>query len=100
VVVGVNRYQEEGEAIPVAVFQPDETAVARQLERLAEVRRRRDPGRHKVAILALANAASAKAESPRTGVNLVGLIVEAVRARATLGEISAVLCDAFGKYRG
>ncbi|MDZ7282743.1 methylmalonyl-CoA mutase [Sphingomonas sanguinis] len=47
------------------------------------------------------SAADAAATSPAgggMGVNLLALAVEAARARATLGEISAALEDAFGRY--
>jgi len=90
VVVGVNRFADESE--PPALLTPDYSALAeRQQARLAEVKRRRDPARVTEALVAV--GAAARGSAP-----LVPPIIEAARARATLGEISDVLRQAWGEY--
>ena len=92
VLVGVNRFT-DGSEHPV-VAAPDYSALAsRQRARLAEARARRD-GKAVEAALGVLDTAAAGSEP------LVPPIVEAVRARATLGEISDVLRRRWGTYRG
>jgi methylmalonyl-CoA mutase N-terminal domain/subunit len=92
VVVGVNRFTDE-RAFAVAQA-PDYTALAaRQVARLAEARERRDAARWRETLDALDGAARANAP-------LMPGIVEAVRARATVGEISDVLRTVWGMFRG
>ncbi|HEX6088644.1 MAG TPA: methylmalonyl-CoA mutase family protein, partial [Gemmatimonadales bacterium] len=91
VVVGVNRFVDDEP--PPILPAPDYTALeTRQRERLAAVRARRDGGRVTAALEALAVAA--RGTSP-----LMPPILEAVRARATLGEISDTLRTTWGVYR-
>jgi methylmalonyl-CoA mutase len=93
VLVGVNRYRDEGEP-PVEVRVIDNRAVReRQAARLREVRARRNQAAVEAALGALTEAA-------RSGQgNLLALSVEAARRRATLGEISSALEAAFGRYQ-
>ncbi len=91
VIVGVNRYRLEDEA-HLDILQIDNDKVrAGQVARLEKVRSERDEA-----------AATAALDSLREGAkgdsNLLALAVEAARARATLGEISQALEDAFGRY--
>src|SRR5262249_5652997 len=91
--VGVNKYR-SGEAPAVELLDVDNTAVRdRQVERLERIRRLRDAGRVKSALAALTEAA----ESGKG--NLLALTIAAVRARATVGEISDALEAVFGRYR-
>jgi methylmalonyl-CoA mutase N-terminal domain/subunit len=91
VVVGVNRFT-DGQPVP-DVPRPDYGALAeRQRQRLAEVRRRRDSARVGETLGALRAAASASGP-------LMPSIIAAVRARATLGEISDELRAAWGVFR-
>ena len=91
VVVGVNRFTDDSP--PPAIETPDFSALeARQRARLAEVRRRRDSGGVHAALAAL--RAAAAGTTP-----LMPPIIEAVRARATLGEISDTLREVWGVYR-
>jgi methylmalonyl-CoA mutase N-terminal domain/subunit len=92
VVVGVNEYvtDESAPSLPA----PDYTSLAAaQRERVAAARRRRDAGGVKRALAEL-EAAAREAAAP-----LMEPIVAAVRARATLGEISDVLRRVWGEYR-
>ncbi|HXE58729.1 MAG TPA: methylmalonyl-CoA mutase family protein [Gemmatimonadales bacterium] len=91
VVVGVNRFTDE--APPPTIETPNFPALERrQKERLAEARRRRDGAAVRRALEALAGAAGGT--DP-----LMPPILEAVRARATLGEISDTLRGVWGTYR-
>ena len=91
VVVGVNEYV-TGEPIP-AIAAPDySTLAAQQRRRLAELRGKRDTGTVKRTLAALEGAAR-EASAP-----LMEPILDAVRARATLGEISDVFRATWGLY--
>ncbi len=90
VVVGLNAYQEE-EPEP-RIEQPAFPELeARQRARLDEIRRRRDGNGVRSALEGLRQAA-------RGEENLLPSIVGAVKLRATLGEISDALRDAWGEY--
>jgi methylmalonyl-CoA mutase, N-terminal domain len=92
VVVGVNQYASD-EPVP-SLPAPDYTALAEaQRARVKAARERRDKGRVRGALAELAAAARAAAAP------LMEPIVAAVRARATLGEISDVLRRVWGEYR-
>ena len=92
VVVGVNRYRPESET-EVEVRSVDNRAVREaQVARLRAVRAQRDPARCRAALARLRAAAA----SP--GTNLVGPAVEAARARASVGEISAELERVFSRH--
>ena len=91
-VVGVNLHAED-QVVP-SVAAPDYQALAaQQVRRLAEARGKRDAGRVAGALAAL-KAAANKAEAP-----LMPVIVDAVRVRATVGEISDALRGVWGEYR-
>jgi methylmalonyl-CoA mutase, N-terminal domain len=90
VVVGVNRYQTSDRATPLQ--QPDYRALeSRQRDRLAELKQSRDGGAVQEALEVVASAA-------RGSENLVPPIIDAVRARVTLGEISDTLRRIWGTY--
>jgi methylmalonyl-CoA mutase len=92
-VVGVNKYKPEDEP-PLDVLKVDNTAVlAAQLAKLERLRAERDLRAVETALAALTEAAT-----NRTG-NLLALSVEAARAKATVGEISAALEAAWGRHR-
>ncbi|GCA50970.1 methylmalonyl-CoA mutase [Sinorhizobium sp. KGO-5] len=92
VIVGVNRYRLDNEQ-PIDILQIDNAAVrAAQIKRIEETRRRRDSRKMKDALDALADVA-------RSGKgNLLAAAVEAARARATVGEITDAMREAFGDY--
>lgn len=93
IIVGVNKFRlpEEPE---IEIREIDNTAVReRQIERLKKIRATRDQARVEAALNALTRAAE-------TGEgNLLALAVEAARARATVGEISAALEKVWGRYQ-
>jgi methylmalonyl-CoA mutase len=94
VVVGVNRYVAEGAEQELELLEVDNTAVREtQIRRLGEVRARRDAR-------AAAAALSALEETARRGTgNLLEASIAAVRARASVGEVSEALERVFGRHR-
>jgi methylmalonyl-CoA mutase N-terminal domain/subunit len=93
VVVGVNRFQDPNEAPPdVQGYQLDEADRARQLGRLAEVKRERD-GRE------VARCLEALAQKALGDDNLMPPLVEAVKAYCTVGEISDALRGTWGEFQ-
>jgi methylmalonyl-CoA mutase len=92
-IVGVNKYKVADEP-PVPVLKVDNAEVrAAQLARLAVLRRERDPVRLRETLEALTTCAA----DPTRG-NLLALAIEAVRARATVGEISDALEKVYGRH--
>jgi methylmalonyl-CoA mutase len=91
-IIGVNRYKAEQET-PIELLEVDNTAVRdSQIRRIEQVKSARDEAAVERALSALTGAA-ANAHG-----NLLALSVEAARRRATLGEISAALEKAWGRY--
>ena len=90
VVVGVNAFKADDP--PVTVMKVDPALEARQVARLRAFRAERNGAASKHAVDAVRAAAKGKE-------NLMPLILAAVKAQATLGEISDALRDVFGEYR-
>jgi len=91
VVVGVNRFEDDG--TPPSIPAPDYSALAAgQRERLQRARSRRNAAGATNAIQAV--VAGAK----DAGTNLMPVIIDAVRARCTVGEISDALRGVWGVY--
>jgi len=99
VIVGVNRFT-DGSEVPV-VLAPDYSALERdQVARLAGIRQGRDATAVRTALDALSEAAGGYVHHTATNrTPLMPLIVDAVRARATVGEISDCLRERWGTYR-
>jgi methylmalonyl-CoA mutase len=92
VIVGVNKFRLENED-DIDILAIDNTAVRNgQIKRLEEVRRQRDPQRV-AATLAVLEEAAESGEG-----NLLEVAIEAARARATVGEISDAMRQAFGDH--
>jgi len=91
VVVGVNRFQVEEDHQP-ELQRISEDEVSRQVERVHQLRASRDQAAVDAALKEVADVA-------RGSTNLLPPMKEALRLRATLGEVSDVLRDAFGEYR-
>ena len=90
-VVGVNAHRAQSE-VPIELLSVDPAAERDQVERLHALRARRDDSAFERAIRALKDAANGEA-------NLMGPILECVRAEATVGEIADSLRGVFGEYR-
>ncbi len=92
VVVGVNRYETDQDDMP-ALLDVDNHAVREaQIARVAEVRAARD----EPACSAILERMTAGAQGDD---NLLALSIEAIRARATVGEVSDALEAAFTRHR-
>jgi methylmalonyl-CoA mutase N-terminal domain/subunit len=90
-VVGVNRFTDDSS--PPAISTPDFPELeARQRGRVAALRAARDNGSVERGLALVGRAAGGNEP-------LMPPIIEAVRARATLGEISDTLRKAWGVYR-
>jgi methylmalonyl-CoA mutase N-terminal domain/subunit len=90
-VVGVNSYEEEGEVKP-AVFSVDPELEKTQV---AELKKRR-AGRDRTAVDAVLNRLETES---RGDVNLLPVILDAVKTGASIGEICAAMVKTFGRYR-
>ncbi|PDT20001.1 methylmalonyl-CoA mutase [Rhizobium hidalgonense] len=92
VIVGVNRYRLDTEQ-PIDILEIDNSAVrTAQIKRIEETKRRRDGN-------AVRETLAALAETARSGRgNLLEAAIEAARARATVGEISDAMREAFGDH--
>jgi methylmalonyl-CoA mutase N-terminal domain/subunit len=94
VVVGVNRFVDDdsGQRAGPPVFQIDPEIERHQAERVRSLRASRDSTAWQQSVEAVATAA-------RDGSNLVPRIIEAVEAKATVGEIADAMRSVFGEYR-
>ncbi|MCE2690181.1 MAG: methylmalonyl-CoA mutase [Rubrivivax sp.] len=98
VIVGVNKYKLKTQD-PVDILQIDNVKVREgQIARLQQIRATRDAARVQSALAALTECARAGAAGEPTG-NLLALSIEALRARATVGEVSDALETVFGRHR-
>ena len=93
VIVGVNKYRLAQED-PLETLEVDNVMVRdQQIARLAQIRQTRDAARVEQALAHL----TALAESGEG--NLLEASVDAIRARATVGEVSDALEKIFGRHR-
>jgi methylmalonyl-CoA mutase, N-terminal domain len=90
VIVGVNKFT-EGEEEPIELHRLDPEAERRQLERTAGVRAERNAEE-------VARAIAAVRETAEGDGNLLVPMREALRVRATIGEICNALREVFGTY--
>jgi len=91
IVVGVNSFTLEQEK-PIPLLHIDEALERKQVERVRALRAKRDPAKWQVAIKQVEDTARG------TG-NLMPVIVQAVEADATVGEISDAMRHVYGEYR-
>ena len=93
VIVGVNKYKLAKED-PVDILEVDNVRVRdSQIARLNDIKQKRDAARVGQALAALSSAAQSGEG------NLLGLAIDAIRARATVGEVSDALEQSFGRHR-
>jgi methylmalonyl-CoA mutase N-terminal domain/subunit len=91
IIVGVNKFQvQETGSIPV--FRVDDSIRQIQVEKLASLRKRRDPARCDSILQDLNDKAA-------SGENIMPVVVEAVENFCTLGEIADTLREIFGEYK-
>jgi methylmalonyl-CoA mutase len=92
-VIGVNKYRPARET-PIDILKVDNSAVRQlQIDKLARLKRERDPQAVKDTLAALARTAGGG------NGNLLALAIDAARARATVGEISSALETVYGRHR-
>src|SRR5688572_16550555 len=92
VVVGVNRFRDESPAAPPAIQRIDPEAERGQVAGVRRVRAERDPAGWEAAMRRLEDAA-------RGTDNLLPLLIDAVKAYATVGEIADRLRASWGVHR-
>jgi methylmalonyl-CoA mutase N-terminal domain/subunit len=90
VIVGVNEYIEKEEA-PIKVIRRDPSVVKSQMEKLKMLKKEREGDRVRDTLSALKGKAN-------HGENLVLPILDAVKAYATVGEITNTLKEVYGEY--
>ena len=91
VIVGVNKYKLANEKIDFEVREVPASVRDEQIARIKEIKASRDKAAVEKALVALTNAA-------KNGGNLLEAALPAVRARATVGEISDALESVFGRF--
>ena len=92
VIVGVNKYQTDQEDV-VDILEIDNSTVrARQLSRLQEIKGQRNQSRVEDVLYRIQRAAAGDS-------NLLALSIEAMRARATVGEISYAMEQVYSRFK-
>jgi methylmalonyl-CoA mutase, N-terminal domain len=91
IIVGVNKFQSAEEG-PIPGFRIDDSIRQLQIEKLAALKRRRDPAR----IDSILQDLNDKAAS---GENIMPVVIHAVENLCTLGEIADTLREVFGEYK-
>ena len=91
IIVGVNRYRQEEPPLE-DVLKISSEVEAFQVEKLRKIKEHRDNDKTAKTLAELKSVAESSG-------NLVPVILNAVKAYATLGEISGVLREVFGEYR-
>ena len=92
IIVGVNEFKIDEQAKP-PLLRVDPEVENAQVQRLTEMRKKRDNQRVEEALSNLSRCA-------RSTTNLMPEILAAVKTYATLGEICQILRNEFGEYRG
>jgi methylmalonyl-CoA mutase N-terminal domain/subunit len=91
VVVGVNRYVRPDEK-PISYLRLDDALERDQVERVRATKASRDQAE-------VARQLRRVADACRSGQNLMPILVEAVKAYVSLGEVADVYRETFGRYR-
>jgi methylmalonyl-CoA mutase len=102
VIVGVNKYKLAHQE-PIDILEVDNVKVREgQLARLKKIRAERDgPAVRRAldALTACARSGASGAGAAGDGSNLLALAIDAMRLRATVGEVSDALEQVFGRHR-
>lgn len=91
-IVGVNAFQ-EAESKPIDTLQIDEAVEKDKVQRLVKIKGQREIAQVEKTLAQVKRVAA-------TTQNLMPALIDAARARATVGEIMAALTEVFGKYDG
>jgi len=92
IIVGVNEYVMQDEPMDLRLLQIDESVAALQEERLKKLRTERDNAQVGRTLKSLADGARGRE-------NTMPLLLDCVRAYATLGEMCDALRPVFGEYQ-
>lgn len=90
VIVGVNKYLVDDDK-PIEVLEISDEVRTEQVARLDQIKKQRDAGAVEKALEAVKQAAGSDG-------NLLAAAIDAVRARATVGEISDAMETVFGRF--
>ena len=90
VIIGVNKYPVEEET-EIAVREISESVRDEQVKWINEIREKRDENEVRRTLEALTNCAE-------SGGNLLEACIPAIRARATVGEVTEAMEKVFGRY--
>ena len=97
-IVGVNKFLDDSEPPPIPA--PDYSSLeTEQRASVAAARAKRDAAKVSAALGAIRKGAALKPGSHKAASELMPLIIDAVRARATVGEISSALESQWGRYQ-
>ena len=91
IIVGVNQFKNETET-EIPILKIDESIRTEQIKRLDNLKKNRDSQK-------VATCLKAIQEAAKGSTNLMPLVIEAVEAHCTLGEISDTLRAVFGEYQ-
>jgi methylmalonyl-CoA mutase N-terminal domain/subunit len=91
IIVGVNKFQSEKKDT-TPIFKIDDSIRRVQTEKLASLRKHRDPAKCDQVLQILSDKASG-------GENIMPTVVEAVENLCSLGEIADTLREVFGEYK-
>lgn len=89
-IVGVNKYQMEDDA-PLEVLEVPETVREEQVAQLQQIRKNRDEAKVRATLDAITACAASDG-------NLLEACIPAIRARATVGEVTDAIEKVFGRY--
>jgi methylmalonyl-CoA mutase N-terminal domain/subunit len=90
-IVGVNDYILKDEELTIPILKMDPEGEKRQLARLKKMREDRDQSKYEQTLDRLRKAAEGEE-------NLMPFIIDAAKAKATLGEICDAMREIFGEY--
>jgi methylmalonyl-CoA mutase N-terminal domain/subunit len=91
-IVGVNAFQEDQEK-PIETLVVDESVEKEQVAALQKIKQARDRQAVEKALMSVRETAASKN-------NLLPILLDAARARCTVGEIINALAEVFGRYDG
>ncbi len=91
IIVGVNEFTTD-EPLEIPILRLDPKGRDKQIARLRKLRRTRDKAKYDAALDRLRKTAEGES-------NTMPAILDAVKAKATLGEVTGVLREVFGEYR-
>lgn len=90
-IVGLNKYVHQDEKISIPILEIDPEGYKKQVDRLNQIRQKRDNG-------AVGQALDRLRIACQGTENTMPYIIEAVRSYATLGEITDIMREVFGIY--